>query len=343
MIRFVNELSTHVTVQAACDALCVPRSAFYRAQSPVESQMVQAPPASTRGLPPDERQVVLDTLDGQRFQDSAPREVYATLLDEQIYLCHWRTMYRTPGVAENQQVCERRNQLRHPPYARPELLAAGPNQVWSWDITALRGPAKWSAFYLYDLMDVYSRYVVGWLIATTQSATLAEQLIAQSVAKHTIVPGQLTLHTDNGAPMKAKTVAQLMVDLGVSESHSRPHVSDDNPFSEAQFKTLKYQPDYPDRFVDLPEAQSWARRFFTWYNEEHHHTGLGLLTPAVVHFGHAPEVLAARQLTLDLAFTAHPERFVRGAPTPQALPEAVWINPPKPIQEVTSSESVDAP
>ena len=175
-------------------------------------------------------------------------------------------------------------------------------------------------------------------IAETQSAALAEQLIAQSVAKHTIQPGQLTLHADNGAPMTAKTVAQLMADLGVTESHSRPHVSDDNPYSEAQFKTLKYRPDYPDRFGELSGAQTWARHFFAWYNHDHHHSGLGLLTPAVVHFGHAPEVLAARQLTLDFAFTAHPERFVRGAPKPPALPKAVWINPPKPIQEVSSSE-----
>jgi putative transposase len=341
MMDYVNELSAQVTVQAACDALHVPRSVFYRTQSSVESRVVEDHPVSTRRLPPEERKAVLETLDGQRFQDSAPREVYATLLDEHIYLCHWRTMYRI--LAENQQVCERRNQLRHPQYARPELLATGPNQVWSWDITALRGPDKWSAFYLYDLMDVYSRYVVGWLIAKTQSATLAEQLIAQSLAKHTIAPGQLTLHADNGAPMKAKTVAQLMADLGVMESHSRPHVSDDNPYSEAQFKTLKYRPDYPDRFMDVLDAQSWARRFFTWYNDDHHHTGLGLLTPAVVHFGHAPEVLAARKLTLDLAHTAHPERFVRGAPKIQRLPDAVWINPPKPIREVLSPDSANAP
>jgi len=342
MISLVGELSERkVTVQAACNALQVPRSRFYRAKSPVVPQTVPQPAVSMRGLPPSERKSVLDTLDSARFQDSAPREVYATLLDEQVYLCHWRTMYRI--LAENQQVYERRNQLRHPHYARPELLATGPNQVWSWDITALRGPGKWSAFYLYDLMDVYSRYVVGWLIAETQSATLAERLIAQSVAKYPIVPGQLTLHADNGAPMKAKTVAQLMADLGVTESHSRPHVSDDNPFSEAQFKTMKYRPDYPDRFANLLDTQSWARRFFAWYNNEHHHTGLGLLTPAVVHFGHAPHVLADRQLTLDIAFAAHPERFVCGAPKPISLPDAVWINPPKTIREVSPSDSVLLP
>lgn len=340
MMRFVGELSKHkVTVQTACAALQVPRSQYYRAKSPVACQTAQNLSVLPRGLPPNERKSVLDTLDSARFQDSAPREVYATLLDEQVYLCHWRTMYRI--LAENQQVRERRNQLRHPHYAKPELLASAPNQVWSWDITALRGPDKWSAFYLYDLMDVFSRYVVGWLIAETQSAALAEQLIAQSTVKHAIVPGQLTLHADNGAPMKAKLVAQLMTDLGVTESHSRPHVSDDNPFSEAQFKTMKYQPDYPDRFASMSDAQSWARRFFAWYNNDHHHTGLGLLTPAIVHFGHAPQVLAARQLTLDIAFAAHPERFVRGAPTPPSLPAAVWINPPKFIREVPPSDSAN--
>lgn len=340
MMRFVGELSEHkVTVQTACAALQVPRSRYYRAKSPVVSQTAQNHSVLPRGLPPSERKSVLDTLDSARFQDSAPREVYAALLDEQVYLCHWRTMYRI--LAENQQVCERRNQLRHPHYAKPELLATAPNQVWSWDITALRGPDKWSAFYLYDLMDVFSRYVVGWLIAATQSAALAEQLITQSTAKHAIMPGQLILHADNGAPMKAKTVAQLMTDLGVTESHSRPHVSDDNPFSEAQFKTMKYQPDYPNRFASVSDAQSWARRFFAWYNNDHHHTGLGLLTPATVHFGHAPQVLAARQNTLDIAFAAHPERFVHGAPTPPSLPAAVWINQPKIIREVLPSESAN--
>ena len=337
----VQVLSEQVTVQAACEALQVPRSVFYRAQSPTGVERVPDAPVLVRGLPPGERQVVLETLDSGRFQDLAPREVYATLLDEQIYLCHWRTMYRI--LAENQQVQERRNQRRHPHYAKPELLATGPNQVWCWDITALRGPVKWSSFYLYDLMDVFSRYVVGWLIADTQSASLAEHLIAESVTKHAIPPGQLTLHADNGAPMKAKTVAQLMTDLGVTESHSRPHVSDDNPYAEAHFKTLKYRPDYPDRFADLPEAQAWARHFFDWYNHAHHHTGLSLLTPAVVHWGQAPAVLADRQRTLDLAYAAHPERFVHGAPKPAALPAAVWINPPKPCQEALSSASEHLP
>ena len=339
MIGHVEELIALITVKAACEVLAIPRSMFYRAQSAEAPRVARELALPARALQPTERQFVLDTLDGERFQDQAPREVYAALLDEQTYLCHWRTMYRI--LAENQQICERRNQLRHPVYAKPELLAMAPNQVWSWDITVLRGPDKWTAFYLYDLMDVFSRYVVGWLIATTQSATLAEQLIAQSYAKHNILPGQLKIHSDNGAPMTARTMSQLMTDLAVTESHSRPHVSDDNPYSESQFKTMKYRPDYPNRFAGLLDTQTWARRFFSWYNHDHHHSGLGLLTPATVHFGHAPEVLTARQLTLDIAYAAHPDRFVHGTPRPQSLPEAVWINPPKPIQEAPSPESAN--
>lgn len=341
MIHHVDGLIPLVTVQAACQALVIPRSMFYRSKTTRLHQVAQAKVLPARALEPAERQSVLDILNCTRFQDQAPREVYATLLDEQVYLCHWRTMYRI--LAENHQICERRNQLRHPVYAKPELLATGPNQVWSWDITALRGPDKWTAFYLYDLMDVYSRYAVGWLIATTQSAELAEQLIAQSYAKHAILPGQLTIHSDNGAPMRAKTICQLMADLAVTESHSRPHVSDDNPYSESKFKTMKYRPDYPDRFACLLEAQTWARSFYPWYNNEHHRSGIGLLTPATVHLGNAPTVLASRQQTLDLAFEAHPDRFVHGAPSPQPLPEAVWINPPRRTQEVTSVKSPNTP
>lgn len=341
MISHVGELIPLITVQAACEALVIPRCVFYRAKSTRVQHVAQEKSLPARALQPAERQSVLDILNCARFQDQAPREVYATLLDEQTYLCHWRTMYRI--LAENHQICERRNQLRRPVYTKPELLATGPNQVWSWDITALRGPDKWTAFYLYDLMDVYSRYAVGWLIATTQSAALAEQLIAQSYAKYNILPGQLTIHSDNGAPMRAKTISQLMADLAVTESHSRPHVSDDNPFSESKFKTMKYRPDYPDRFAGLRDAHTWARPFYNWYNYDHHHSGLGLLTPATVHFGHAPEMLAIRQRALDVAFAAHPDRFVHGTPSPQPLPQAVWINPPTRTQEATSPHSIDLP
>jgi putative transposase len=326
VIQQTEGLAQTVGLTAACAALSVSRSRVYRARHPV----LRAPaPASRsfRALPEAEKEQIRGVLNSARFQDQAPREVYATLLDEGQYLCHWRSMYRI--LAENQAIRERRNQLRHPVYVKPELLATGPNQVWSWDITKLRGPVKWVYFYLYVLLDIFSRYVVGWLLAECESGALAEQLIAESCAKQKIARGQLTIHADNGGPMIAKTVAQLMVDLEVTESHSRPHVSDDNPYSEAQFKTLKYAPSYPDRFADYAMAQSWARHFFAWYNTEHHHSALGLLTPAAVHSGAAAQLLGARQHVLTEAYLAHPERFVQGPPVPTALPAAVWINPPK--------------
>jgi putative transposase len=233
-------------------------------------------------------------------------------------------------------VRERRNQLRHPAYHKPELLATGPNQVWSWDITKLRGPSKGVYYYLYVLIDIYSRFVVGWLIAEVESAELAEQLIAETCAKQGVQRTQLTLHADNGSPMIAKTVAILLADLGVAKSHSRPHVSNDNPYSEAQIKTLKYRPDYPDRFGSLADARQWTRRFFAWYNEQHHHIGLGLLTPTVVHTGRADTVRQQRQAVLQHAYQTHPERFVRGQPQPTKLPEAVWINPPPSTTETSA-------
>jgi putative transposase len=274
-----------------------------------------------------EQAAVLDLLNGERFQDQAPREVYATLLDGQRYLCHWRTMYRL--LAAHDEVRERRNQLRHPAYAKPELLATEPCQVWSWDISKLRGPQKGHYYYLYVILDIFSRYVVGWMIAEVESAELAEQLISESCTKQGVVRGQLTIHADNGGPMTAKSVALLMADLGVSKSHSRPYQSNDNPYSEAHFKTLKYRPDYPVRFGSLADARTWARRFFAWYNHEHHHSGLALLTPFDVHHGWTDLVLSQRQAVLQQAYAAHPERFVHGAPVPARPPEAAWINPPQ--------------
>jgi putative transposase len=267
-------------------------------------------------------------LNSEPFQDSAPREVYAALLDQGQYLCSWSTMYRI--LNEHQLVSERRNQLRHPTYTKPELLATGPNQLWSWDITKLRGPTKWTYYYLYVILDVYSRYVTGWLIAKHESARLAEHLIAQTCAKQAIVPDQLTLHADRGSAMRSKPVALLLADLGVTKTHSRPYVSNDNPYSEAQFKTMKYRPGYPDRFGSIQDARAWARPFFHWYNHEHYHSGLALLTPATVHYGHAQAVLEQRQETLQAAYAAHPERFVRGVPRPPSLPMEVWINKPSP-------------
>lgn len=330
----VAELAAVVGRQAACEALEVPRTSFYRAQGtyvsaspgPEQERPVKAVPP--RALAPNERAQVREVLNGARFQDQAVREVYATLLDEGTYLCSWRTMYRVLG--ECQEVRERRNQLAHPAFTKPELLATEPNRLWSWDITKLRGPHSWTYYYLYVILDVFSRFVVGWMIAERESGDLAQELVQATCAKQGITPGQLTIHADHGSPMIAKSVAQLLSDLGVTKTHSRPHVSDDNPFSEAQFKTLKYRPDYPDRFGCLADARAWAQAFFSWYNQEHHHTGLGLLTPVVVHYRQSDTVLEQRQQTLQAAYAAHPERFVKGPPQPARPPEAVWINPPKP-------------
>lgn len=267
-----------------------------------------------------------ELLNSARFQDCAPRQVYATLLDEATYLCSWRTMYRI--LTAEGEVRERRNQLHHPTYTKPELLATQPKQLWSWDITKLKGPSKWTYYYLYVILDVFSRYVVGWMISERETAELAEAFIAETCAKERIGPDQLTLHADRGSAMTSKSVAQLLADLGVVKTHSRPHVSNDNPYSESQFKTLKYRADFPAQFGSAADARAWARPFFQWYNHEHHHSGIGLLTPASVHTGQAVEAIAARQEVLAAAYQAHPERFVRGTPRPPELPTAVWINPP---------------
>ncbi len=265
-------------------------------------------------------------LHAPRFVDVAPAEVYATLLDEGRYLASERTMYRL--LAAEGESGERRRQSVHPTYAKPELLATGPNQVWSWDITKLLGPVTWSYYYLYVLLDIYSRYVTGWLLAGHEQATLAERLIADTTAKQAIPAGQLTLHADRGTAMTSKPVAWLLVDLGITRSHSRPHTSNDNPFSEAQFKTLKYRPDFPARFASLDEARLFCHRFFAWYNTQHRHAGIGYFTPQAVHTGAAPGQHAARQQVLTATYAAHPERFVQHPPVPPLLPTAAWINPP---------------
>jgi putative transposase len=324
-MKAAEQLSAHVGVSAACEALGVARSSFYRAQQPKRDPKPR--PTPERALRPDEKVQVHQTLNSERFQDCAPREVYATLLDEGTYLCSWRTMYRI--LNEHQEVRERRNQLRHPNYAKPELLASGPNQLWSWDITKLKGPVKWTYYYLYTILDVFSRYVPGWLIAERESAALAEQLIAETCAKQGIAAHQLTLHADRGSAMTSKTVALLLADLGVSKTHSRPYVCNDNPYSEAQFKTMKYRPDYPERFGCIQDARAWARPFFHWYNHEHYHSGLGLLTPVIVHYGQAQSVIEQRRQVLRAAYATHPERFVRGEPKPPPLPTEVWINKPQ--------------
>jgi len=318
-----------VGVLTACQALNVPRSGLYRSRQAVAAkpQPPCEPVASPRALSQAEKAEVRQILNSERFQDQAPREVYATLMDEGQYLCSWRTMYRI--LDENDEVRERRDQLRHPNYVKPELLATKPNELWSWDITKLLGPAKWTYYYLYVILDVFSRFVVGWLISERESASLAKELIAETCTRQGIQPDQLTIHADRGSSMTSKPVAFLMADLGVTKTHSRPHVSNDNPYSEAQFKTLKYQPDYPERFGCQQDARSWAKEFFDWYDYEHHHSALGLLTPADVHYGRAQAVIQQRQQVLQAAYQRNPERFVKGLPKPPQLPEAVWINPPK--------------
>ncbi len=298
-----------------------------RRQSSSQSCLPNARPSPPRTLPAGQRQDVLDLLRSPRFADLAPAEIYATLLDEGIYHCSISTMYRI--LAENSEVHARRRQLRHPTYTKPELLAVAPNQVWSWDITKLKGPAKWTYFYLYVIIDIFSRRVVGWRIADAENAGLFKVLFDETIAKHDVPPGQLTLHADRGAPMKAKATAFLLADLGVTKSHSRPHVSNDNPFSESHFKTLKYQPTFPKCFGCIEDAKVFCRTFFGWYNEAHHHVGLGLMTPNQVHYGQTENVHAARQITLNTAFAAHPERFVNNPPVPPEKPTAVWINPPQ--------------
>jgi putative transposase len=323
-MQSAEELGKRIGVQAACAALSVPRSSVYCARKPGIER--NRPKIYPRAFSPAEKIKVRQELNSARFQDCAPREVYGTLLDEGQYLCSWRSMYRI--LAENEEVRERRNQLRHPNYSKPELLATGPNQLWSWDITKLLGPTKWTYYYLYVILDVFSRYVVGWMIAERESATLAEELIAETCARQGIQPDQLTIHADRGSSMTSKSVAFLLADLGVTKTHSRPHVSNDNAYSEAQFKTLKYRPDFPIRFGCQPDARAWANIFFTWYNQEHHHSGLALLTPADVHYHRAQAVLQKRQVVLQAAYQKNPERFVKGLPVPPQLPQAVWINPP---------------
>ena len=259
--------------------------------------------------------------------DDSPYEVYGSLLDENIYMCSIRTMYRILESAG--EVKERRNQLRHPKYSKPELLAQHPNEVWSWDITKLLGPVKWTYFYLYVILDIFSRYVVGWMVATRENSGLAQRFIEETCQKQEIEPEQLTIHADRGAPMKAKATAQLLADLGVTKSHSRPHVSNDNPYSESQFKTMKYRPEFPKRFGCIEDAKSFCRHFFHWYNKKHRHTGLSLMTPEIVHYGLAAEVIKNRNAVLKAAYQAHPERFVNKIPTTPELPKKVWINKPE--------------
>jgi putative transposase len=295
----------------------------------------QPRPKPHRALGPDEKQRVLDTLHSRRFVDKAPAQVWAALLDEGTYHCSIRTMYRI--LAEHEEVRERRNQLRHPNYQKPELLAEAPNQVWSWDITKLLGPAKWTYFYLYVILDIFSRYVTGWMVAHRESAALARRLIGETYRKQRIAPDQLTIHADRGGSMRSKSLALLLADLGVTKTHSRPHVSNDNPYSEAQFKTLKYCPQFPRRFGCIEDARGFCGGFFDYYNTEHRHSGIGLMTPAAVHYGLGEQLVADRMAVLLTAYREHPERFVHGPPQPPIPPRQAWINPP--VKKTTSQDA----
>jgi putative transposase len=322
----VEELTPLVGTRPACQALGVAPATIYRRRRPPEPRPTKPRRQPARALSPVEREAVLETLHEERFVDRSPAQVWATLLDEGRYLASERTMYRI--LAEKGESRERRDQLVHPPYAKPELLAERPNELWSWDITKLLGPAKWTYFYLYVILDVFSRYVVGWTIQHRESARVAEQLIVQATLQQGITPGQLTLHADRGSSMTSKPVAFLLADLGVTKTHSRPYTSTDNPYSEAQFKTLKYRPDFPDRFDSILGARGFGRPFFDWYNHEHRHSGLGLMTPASVHYGQAASLRERRASVLAAAYAAHPDRFVQGVPQPPRLPTAAWINRP---------------
>ena len=326
----IAELSPALGAGPACQAMGLWRGASARSQARTHRLALVGPPRP-RQRPPlaldaHEQQLLLDALNSERFADTAPAAVQATLLGECSYLGSVRTMYRV--LAANDACRERRNQLAHPAYTKPELLAIAPNQVWSWDITKLKGPAKWTCFHLYVILDIFSRFVVGWLIAPRESAELAEQLIAETVSRHDVQAGMLTLHADRGAAMRSKPVASLLVDLDIAKSHSRPYVSDDNPYSESQFKTMKYRPDFPDRFGSLEDARTHCQAFFAWYNDRHCHSGIGYMTPHSVHYGQAALLRAQRQATLDSAFAANPNRFKNKPPVLPPMPTAAWINPP---------------
>jgi len=331
----IAELTPYVGTRAACAAVGEAQARWYRRhrQSPPPPKPERVPAPQPRALSEIERKELRRVLNSDEFVDEAPATVYAKLLDQGIYLASVPTMYRV--LREHDEVHERRRHATHPAAKKPELLATKPNECWSWDITKLLGPQKWTYYYLYVIIDIYSRYVTGWMLAHVENGWLAEALLADTVAKQNIEHGQLTIHADRGSPMTAKPVAFLLADLGVTKSHSRPHVSNDNPYSESQFRTLKYRPEFPARFGCFQDAHAHCGRFFSWYNDEHRHSGIGLHTPADVHYGRAAAVRQQRATVLDTAYAEHPERFVRKPPEPPALPTAVWINEPKEDTDTT--------
>ena len=327
-MQTVDEAGDKLSIKAACAALGVSRATYYRRR---KRQEPPPPPAAARPAPrrlsPDEERQVVEVLHSHRFADHAVPEVHATLLDEGQYVCSVRTMYRV--LKRRQEVRERRAQRVHPPYTKPELLATRPNELWSWDITRIKGPKSWIFYHLYVVLDVFSRYVVGWMVSETESGEEAEVLVAHCCEQQAIGRDEVTLHSDRGKAMRSKRFIDLLIELGVARSYSRPHVSNDNPYSEAQFKTLKYHWTFPERFGSLEDARQYLREFFRWYNDEHRHSGLAMMTPADVHAGRADDRWRQRKQTLLAAYERHPERFVRGEPSPRQVPEEVWINKPK--------------
>ena len=331
----IGQLTPIIGTTAALATVGADRATWYRhhrgSPAPPRAERVATP--QPRALTEVERKEIKRTLESDEFVDEAPATVYAKLLDQGTYLASISTMYRV--LHEHDEVRERRRQATHPAHKKPELIAQGPNEIWSWDITKLHGPEKWTYYYLYVILDIYSRYAVGWMLARAERAELSKRLINESIAKQGVTKDQLTIHSDRGSPMIAKGVAYLLADLGVTKSLSRPHVSNDNPFSESQFRTFKYRPDFPDRFGSFEDAQAHCARFFRWYNDDHRHSGIGLHTPADVHYGRAEAIREQRGTVLLDAYGKHPERFVRKIPTPPVLPAVAWINQPE--KEVTDS------
>ncbi len=325
----IAELTPLVGVRQACEAVGEAQARWYRRHrhSPAPARPERSPAPHPRALSPEERAEVLAVLHSEEHVDEAPATVYAKLLDEGRYLASVPTMYRI--LRAEGEVRERRRQGTHPPAKKPELVANEPNQVWSWDISKLAGPAKWTWFYLFVIIDIYSRYVPGWMLAHTENAELAKELVSEALRRQGIGRDALTLHSDRGSPMTAKPFVFMLADLGVTKSYSRPHTSNDNPYSESAFRTAKYRPDYPDRFGCFEDAHAWCGRFFGWYNDEHRHSGIGFHTPADVHYGRAEAIREKRGIVLSGAYDLHPERFVSKPPQPPALPTAVWINEPK--------------
>ncbi len=310
----------------ACAAAGKSKATHYRRRQPPKPKIAQERPTPANALSHAEVERVLELLRSERFADLAPAQVWAMLLDEDVYVASISTMYRI--LRANGEVRDRRAQAAHPTRSRPELMAIAPNQCWSWDITKLRGPDKGVWFDLYVIIDIFSRYVVGWMVAPAESAELAEAFIADAVAGQGVARGTLTIHADRGTSMTSKPVAELLADLGIGRTHSRPHVSNDNPYSESAFKTLKYCPAFPERFGSVQHARDFCEAFFSYYNHDHRHSGIGLHTPASLHYGTAHEVRAKRAVTLDAAYAANPGRFRHRRPSPPKLPTVAWINQP---------------